>query len=135
MVIIMKEKLMRFMYGRYGFDSLGKFTLAAAIILSLLSGWRDSFLLSLLSWACLISTYIRMFSRNISRRFQENQKYEAMRFHTVEFFTRLRFRIDQARHYHIYKCPGSGQKIRIPRGKGRVSIHCPKCGKDFIKKS
>ena len=129
------ERFSKFMIGRYGMDRLGQFLTVLALVFILAGFFVRSLWLDGLALICLILCYYRMFSRNISRRFQENQKYEAMRFHTEEFFKRLRFRIDQARHYHIYKCPGCGQKIRIPRGKGRVSIHCPKCGKDFIKKS
>lgn len=135
MVMIMKEKLMRFMYGRYGFDSLGKFTLAAAIILSLLSGWRDSFLLSLLSWACLIITYIRMFSRNIYKRSAENQKFLTSIYKIRCFFARQKNMFVQRKTHHIYKCPTCKQKIRIPRGKGRIEIRCPKCNTKFIKNS
>ena len=32
----------------------------------------------------------------------------------------------------VFKCPNCGQKIRIPRGHGKVSVHCRKCGHDFI---
>ena len=61
------------MYGRYGIDSLCRFTLIAGLVSMLLAGWNDSMLLSLLSWACIILTYFRMFSRNIYKRSAENQ--------------------------------------------------------------
>ena len=76
-----------------------------------------------------------MFSRNISKRYQENQAFLRMSFRVREPLKKWQFRFRESRQYHIYKCPSCGQKIRIPRGRGRVSIHCPKCGTDFIKKS
>ena len=69
----MKEKLIRFMAGRYGFDSLGKATLIVALIVMILSGLFESAILSLLSWALIIYTYFRLFSRNIYRHSAENQ--------------------------------------------------------------
>ena len=71
----MKEKLIRFMYGRNGVDSLGKFVLAISIIVMLLAGWTDSLILSYLSWIGIIYLYFRMFSRNIYKRSSENQWY------------------------------------------------------------
>ena len=69
----MKEKLMRFMYGRYGVDSLGKFLIVMALAAMLIAGWADSSILSLLSWFCIIYAYFRMFSRNVYKRSSENQ--------------------------------------------------------------
>mgnify|MGYP001122250664 CR=1 FL=1 len=33
------------------------------------------------------------------------------------------------------KCPGCGQKIRVPRGRGKIAIRCPKCNREFIRRS
>ena len=88
-----------------------------------------------LELAGIVFLYFRMFSRNISKRYQENQAFLRMSFRVREPLKKWQFRFRESRQYHIYKCPSCGQKIRIPRGRGRVSIHCPKCGTDFIKKS
>ncbi len=116
----MKEKLIRFMYGRYGIDSLCRFTLIAGLVSMLLAGWNDSMLLSLLSWACIILTYFRMFSRNIYKRSAENQWYLNKTYKLRNAFYRQKNLLIQRRTHHIYKCPSCRQKIRIPRGKGRV---------------
>ena len=71
----MKEKLIRFMYGRYGMDSLGKFTIITGLVTMILASWNGSLILSVISWACIIFTYFRMFSRNIYKRSSENQWY------------------------------------------------------------
>lgn len=131
----MKEKLIRFMYGRYGIDSLCRFTLIAGLASMLLAGWNDSMLLSLLSWGCIIFTYFRMFSRNIYKRSAENQWYLNKTYKLRSAFYRQRNLLIQRRTHHIYKCPSCRQKIRIPRGKGRIEIRCPKCSATFIKKS
>lgn len=131
----MKEKLIRFMYGRNGVDSLGKFVLAISIIVMLLAGWIDSLILSYLSWIGIIYLYFRMFSRNIYKRSSENQWYLNKSYKIRTFFYRQKNLLLQRKTHHIYKCPTCRQKIRVPRGKGRIEIRCPKCNTRFIKKS
>ena len=146
------------MQGRYGADRFGQFlsgVILVLIVIDLFTGW------SILWWICLallIYMYYRMFSRDIAKRYQENIKY-------IEFSNKVRstgvgrtvsgwfksianwFRnlfgtmkrdSEQRKRnegYHIYKCPQCGQKIRIPKGKGKIMIRCPKCGNEFQKRS
>ena len=136
----LRDKLERFMIGRYGIDSLGKATWWTAVVLLVLSVifGRNGGLASLLntfSMVALVYTCYRALSRDIQRRYQENKKFLSM---TAE----LRGRIDkekklfgQRRYYHFYKCPGCSTVIRMPRGKGTVEIRCPKCGTKFVKRS
>lgn len=131
----MKEKMRRFMTGRYGSDQLGRFIIIlslAAIMLNLFV--RSQFLYGIGVFLLIIS-YFRMFSRNISRRYKENQLYLGYEMRGKEFFYKHTRQLGQIKKFHIYKCPTCGQKIRVPRKKGRISIHCPKCGMDFIKRS
>lgn len=123
------------MYGRYGMDSLGRFTLIAGLVSMLLAGWNNSMILSLLSWVCIIYTYFRMFSRNIYKRSRENQWYLARTYKLRSAFYRQKNLMIQRRTHHIYKCPSCRQKIRIPKGKGHIEIRCPKCGATFIRNS
>ena len=113
----MKEKFLRFMQGRYGADTLSKVLLGAGLIV------------------VLIYCYFRIFSRNVSKRYAENQAFLAKTYKIRMFFQRQKSIWKQRKVYHIYKCPGCKQKIRIPRGKGKIEIRCPKCGTTFIKKS
>lgn len=131
----MKEKLIRFMAGRYGVDSLGKFTLVAGLAAMLLAGWFDSLLLVILAWVLIICSYFRMFSKNIYKRAAENQTFLGKTYKLRSWFTRQKNLSAQRKDYHIYKCPGCRQKIRIPRGKGKIEVRCPKCSRTFIKKS
>lgn len=123
------------MYGRNGVDSLGKFVLVISIIVMLLAGWTDSLILSYLSWIGIIYLYFRMFSRNIYKRSSENQWYLNKTYKIRTFFYRQKNLLLQRKTHHIYKCPTCRQKIRVPRGKGRIEICCPKCNTRFIKKS
>lgn len=134
----MKEKLMRFMYGRYGIDSFGKCTIGVglvAIVLSNFVNYRIGSVLSFIAWVCIIYSYFRMFSKNTYKRATENQAYLAKTYKIRCFFARQKNMMAQKKTHHIYKCPSCKQKIRIPKGKGRIEIRCPKCSTTFIKKS
>ena len=134
----MKEKLQRFMYGRYGLDSFGKFTIIVSLVLILLANFvpaRLGSVLFLLCGALLIYTYFRMFSRQTYKRACENQTYLAKTAKVRRFFASQKSIMAQRKTHHIYKCPTCKQKIRVPKGKGRIEIRCPKCNTTFIKKS
>lgn len=131
----MKEKFIRFMYGRYGMDSLGKFTIAVGLISIVLSSFVRWRFLPVLSWACIIYTYYRMFSKNIYKRSSENQWYLNKTYKVRNFIYKQKQLFAQRKTHHIYTCPSCKQKIRVPRGKGKIEIRCPKCSTTFIKKS
>lgn len=131
----MKERFMRFMYGRYGVDTLGKYSLGAGLVTMVLSIIFDSYTLSLLSWFFIILTYFRMFSRNLYKRSSENQIFLNKTYKLRTWFGKQKNMMAQRKTHHIYHCPGCKQKIRVPRGKGRIEIRCPKCHTTFIKNS
>lgn len=131
----MREKIQRFMIGRYGGDEFNRFLMGVTMVSVVLDLFIRTHFIYLLGAVCLILCYCRMLSKNIGRRSQENQKYLNLVFKAKEGWMNTKFKFNQTRKYHIYKCPNCGQKIRIPRGKGKISIHCPKCSKDFIKHS
>ena len=136
----MKEKFMRFMQGRNGVDQFARFTMGvalAAIVLTLFTGTRSGIgaFLDLFGMSAIVYTYFRIFSKNISKRYQENQKYLQMTDKLRARFQKEKRMMSQRKDYHIYSCPGCGQKIRIPRGGfKKVEIECPKCHTKFIKR-
>ena len=129
------------MQGRYGVDDLSRFTMGVALVLIILAMFANIFsrtvgsTLDILGVAAIVYAYIRIFSRNIQRRYAENQKF-------LQMTSKFRFRFNnekdlmkQRKTHHIYSCPGCGQKIRIPKGKGKIEIECPKCHTKFVKRS
>lgn len=131
----MKEKFIRFMQGRYGADQLGRFLLGAAIVFLVLSLFMRGSIWYTLALVLMIYSYFRMFSRNIPKRYAENQKYLALTARFRNGYQKKKRELQQLKTHHIYKCPGCGQKIRIPRGKGKIVVRCPKCRTEFEKKS
>ena len=135
----LKEKLARFMYGRYGSDRLNIFMVIVLLVCAVINLFVRTgyFSVLLTSWEflLLILIYFRMFSRNVSKRYAENQKYLELENKVKRFFGKQKYIQEQRKDFHIYTCPQCRQKIRIPKGKGKISIGCPKCGAEFVKKS
>ncbi|MDC7289280.1 hypothetical protein NXH76_15885 [Blautia schinkii] len=136
----MKEKFIKFMQGRYGVDQFSKFTMGVALVAIVVSifvkrGSALGTILDLVGLLAIVYTYFRIFSRNIQKRYAENQKYLGM---TGKFRLRMNKEknlMEQRKTHHIYTCPGCGQKIRVPKGKGKIEIDCPKCHNKFVKRS
>ena len=131
----MKERMQRFMAGRYGNDQLNQFIFIVAIISMVLEIITRQSLFYTLTLVLLILAYVRVFSRNINKRYEENMKFLQKKDAILNKFRRQKYYAAQRRNYHIYTCPQCKQKIRIPKGKGKISITCPKCRTSFIKKS
>lgn len=131
----MREKFARFMAGRYGMDALGRFTMALTLLFIVLNYFTRNRLVPLLAWAGIILTYYRMFSRNVYKRSAENQRYLSRTTKLRRWFYTRKNTFAQRKTHRIYKCPSCRQKIRVPKGKGRIEIRCPKCSATFIKKS
>lgn len=130
-----KNKMMQFMQGRYGADQMGQMLSAVSmvfLIISLFSRNQAWFLLALIG---IVYNYFRMFSKNISKRYAENQKYLTMTAGIRRKLASWKSQLAQRKIYHIYRCPGCKQKIRVPRGRGKIEIRCPKCNTRFVKKS
>lgn len=131
----MREKFQRFMWGRYGYDDLNRVLMVTALVCMVLSLFPRGHLFYLLAGAAMVYAYFRMFSRNIAKRSRENQWFMDKTARVRRLWGKKKLEWKQGRQYHIYKCPQCRQKIRVPRGRGRIAITCRKCGAEFIKKS
>ena len=131
----MKERMQRFMAGRYGNDQLNQFIFIVAIISMVLEIITRQSLFYTLTLVLLILAYVRVFSRNINKRYEENMKFLQKKDAILNKFRKQKYYAAQRRNFHIYTCPQCKQKIRIPKGKGKISNTCPKCRTSFIKKS
>ncbi len=117
----------QFMMGRYGTDKLNMALLCAGVVCSLLAALIHlpllNLLLLLLSYVLLFLVIFRCLSRNTYKRYQENRKYLLL----IQRF--------KDREHRYYDCPRCRQQVRVPRGKGKISITCPKCREKFIRKT
>ncbi|MSS64421.1 hypothetical protein [Velocimicrobium porci] len=131
----MMNKLRQFMIGRYGVDNLGKATAIAYIIISVLSLFFHSPILVVLAYALLFLFFYRCFSKKINKRVEENQKYFSFVNRFKKKQNNLKRQWDDRAVYRYYTCKHCGQTIRVPKGKGKICITCPKCHFEFIKRT
>ena len=122
-----------FMLGRYGVDHLSFAMLLPAMALMLL-GRRRLWPLELVGLALMVWADWRILSRNISARAQENGVFLRYWQGARGAWDRLTARIKD-RDHRYYRCPRCRQQLRVPRGRGRIVITCPKCRHEFVKKT
>ena len=117
----------RFMEGRYGNDKLNMAILLTGVVMSILSSILGGFLLKVILWALsyglMIWAIFRCLSRNTYKRYQENRRY-------LQLLDRVK-----DRQHRYYDCPKCRQGVRVPRGKGKISITCPRCKEKFVRKT
>ena len=130
-----KDKMARFMYGRYGMDQLSRNLSLICLVLLIVTMFVRNNVIYMIALVGIASTYFRVFSRNISRRSEENEKYLKFHYKVVGKLNKIKFRITDSKTHRIFRCPSCSQKIRVPRGKGKISIKCPKCRIELIKKT
>ena len=122
-----KSWLRHFMAGRYGTDKLNTCILVLGVIVSIVAAILRNPLLTLIlatiSYVLMFWAIFRTFSRNTYKRYRENRK-----------FLMLLDRIKD-RDHRYFTCPRCRQPVRVPRGKGKIAITCPKCKEKFIRKT
>ncbi len=129
------SRLSQFLYGRNGFDYLARTCNVLAIILLVINIFAQSVVIYF-AWVALLGyTIFRVYSKNITKRYAENQKFLQITEVPRRFFklAGLQWRDRNVSRYYL--CKSCHQQIRVPKGKGRIEIRCPKCGERFIKKT
>lgn len=130
----MRNAIQRFMYGRYGNDQFGFFLLGLSVVLSLLASLFDLGLLNLLAEVAIIYALFRMFSRNTYKRREENAKFLRKVNPFLKWF-RLQQTMRKDKAHRYFKCPNCSQYLRVPRGKGKITVTCRSCRASFQEKS
>ena len=131
---MIRNFLSRFMAGRYGTDQLNTalmITYLALYLISILSGW------AVLYWVALVLVFVTLFrclSRQVDRRRAENTKFLQVVRPVRRKLKNMMARIKDKDHRY-FKCPNCSQYLRVPRGKGKITVTCRSCGASFQEKS
>ena len=132
------SRFIEFMQGRYGFDTLNKFLLGAAITLAVVNLFVFNIIartvLMVIELACLGWFAFRFLSRNITGRSHENRIFEKFFNPVKNFFVLSYKKIRDRKDYRYIKCPFCKAQLRVRNKKGRHTVRCPKCGREFRKK-
>lgn len=125
--------LRNFMYGRYGVDKFGNFLFITYIVLFVISLFVP--IISILCYAVIIYTLFRMFSKQGYKRRMENEWFLARTAGIRKFFNRQKNKWKYRKTHKYLKCPHCHQYLRVPKGKGNITITCPTCHQQFDKRT
>ena len=131
----MKEKLRKMMQGRYGMDELSQFLMVVGMAVMILASIVNNGILSFIGYAAVIFVYVRVFSKNYHKCYAQNQKYLLLKNRVRGYFWKKKSIMNQRKTHRIYACPSCKQNVRVPKGRGKVEIRCPKCSTKFVKKA
>ena len=127
--------LKKFMLGRRGVDQLSMTLMVISILLSILSRFVNSQILYILYIVIIVTAIYRIFSKNLTKRYQENIKFLNMWNSIKRKVNNKIQRVKDLKYYKYFKCSNCKQTLRVPRKKGKISITCPKCSTVMVKKS
>ncbi len=130
-----RERIQRFMYGRYGSDKLNVFLLLVYVAVAILNViFRNLFnngFLIILQWLILAFVLFRIFSRNIYSRRRENEIFNKICMNIKSYFALYAKRIKDIRDKRYRKCSHCKAVVRLPIKRGRHTVTCPRCQKNF----
>ena len=125
----------KFMNGRYGVDQLGMQLLVIYFVLLAVVALLQVSWLKYIAYALLGYCFFRILSKNKYRRSGENTRYLQFIYPYQQWLAKKKNRFQMRKTYKYFKCPNCKQELRVPKGKGAITITCPKCRTQFDKKS
>ena len=129
------EKLRRFMYGRYGGDSLNLALMIFGLILAFFSSVTGFWPLNTLSYALYFYAIFRILSKNIPARQKEYYTFLKVWTPVQKWFRIKKTAFLERKQYKYFRCPNCRQYLRAPRGRGRILVTCQRCRKEFNQKT
>ena len=131
---MIRNAIHRFMYGRYGNDPLNLFLIILYLIIYLIFTFTR---MEFLYWVTLVLVFISLFrllSRNAPARRKENAQFMRVAGPVIQWY-RFQRTIHRDKDHRYFKCPNCGQQLRVPRGKGKITVTCRSCGASFQENS
>ena len=131
---MVRRFMVRFMAGRYGGDQLNLLLIALYLISYLIFLLTRLLIFEVLGTVLLVVSLYRSLSRDLARRRAENARFLQIVRPLWRKWSAFHTRAHDKEHRY-FRCPNCGQQMRVPRGKGRITVHCRSCGAAFEEKS
>jgi DNA-directed RNA polymerase subunit RPC12/RpoP len=125
------KSLKKFMSGRYGGDQLSIVLLVTSMLLTTIGYITKLSLFMPISYIPLIFSVYRMFSKDIPKRRMENYKFSILISPIYSKYKNIKRKFKERKTYKYFKCSNCHAELRLPKGKGRIKITCPKCKVNF----
>ena len=131
----MINRYQRFMYGRYGNDELNFVLIALSLLLSLISNFDKLWFFYFISVVPIGVAIFRFLSRNTNARYNERLRFIAIISVLKNKYIKIRSRYRDRKTHKFFICKKCKATLRLPKGRGKIKITCPKCGNTMIKKT
>lgn len=129
------SKMQSFMYGRYGYDEFSQFLSKTALLCVIVGLFVYPGFFCGLAMALYLVTMFRMYSKNIMKRKQERDAYLRRTQPLRDWQALQKRKFNDRKTHKFYRCSQCKTSLRVPKGKGKIKIHCPKCGAEIVKKT
>lgn len=129
------NRFKNFMAGRYGSDQLNTALIVFSLIITFIARIFQVPILPYIGYIPLCLCIFRMFSKDIYKRRIENAKFIRLMRPVTVWVKSVLSRFKGRKEYRYYSCPQCKTLLRLPKGKGKIAITCPKCKTKFEKKT
>jgi predicted RNA-binding Zn-ribbon protein involved in translation (DUF1610 family) len=123
------------MIGRYGPDHLGVAMILLSIALTITHTFVQWVVILYISYLIAGLALFRMLSRNIARRRAENDMFIRYYWPIKTKISRMFGNMSSKNTHKVFNCPSCNNTLRVPKGKGKIQVTCPKCGERFFRKT
>lgn len=138
---MIRQDIKEAMSRRNGLDELSNLLMLLGFVFIVVALFSKKWIFTLIGAVFVIICYIRVFSKKVEKRKKENDFYMKYMGNVVKkcgyikLCIKMKIRSMQDKEYVYFVCSQCGQIIRIPKGKNKISIRCPKCSQTFIKRT
>ncbi len=137
------DKLRRFFDGRFGMDELGTAIIIVSMLFALAGNISGSFFVQIPTYLLIAWEIVRYMSRNLSARQHENEVFKRYAAKLdkrlikpiVKWFKLQKNRFRDRKTHKYFSCPDCKSALRVPKGKGEITITCPVCGKKLDRRT